>query len=240
MRLAHAVLRQRQRAANLRQRHDDDYGLFIAHYFAHHVPGVWSRYCCRSYDEGQRVADLDQSVGAATVSRVHACDPLHGVGIFGHTSSLSSRLTAPYLFMLGVVEVTMKWFAHNAVFEPPALDHETCPHYWWRNLLYINTLFQWRQVCMLWIGNLSDDTQFYAVSAILLILATSQLQIVRLLTGVFFISSLFTTGYVSWSNEHVPNSEDPFTQFDKIYDKPGPGLGPTSSGMATGMDLIQD
>lgn len=48
--------------------------------------------------------------------------------------------------MLGVVEVTMKWFAHNAVFEPPAMDHETCPSYWWRNLLYINTLFPVEQM----------------------------------------------------------------------------------------------
>lgn len=48
--------------------------------------------------------------------------------------------------MLGVVEVIMKWFAHNAVFEPPAMDHETCPQYWWRNLLYINTLFPVEQM----------------------------------------------------------------------------------------------
>lgn len=48
--------------------------------------------------------------------------------------------------MLGVVEVTMKWFANNAVFEPPAMDNETCPKYWWRNLLYINTLFPVEQM----------------------------------------------------------------------------------------------
>ncbi|KAL0896182.1 hypothetical protein ABMA27_012127 [Loxostege sticticalis] len=150
-----------------------------------------------------------------------------------------ARLTAPYLFMLGVVEVTMKWFAHNAVFEPPAMDHETCPQYWWRNLLYINTLFPVEQMCMLWSWYLSDDTQFYAVSAILLILATSHFKLSVSLTGVLFVSSLFTTGYVSWSNEHIPNSEDPFTQFDKIYDKPWTRLGPYLVGMATGWILFK-
>ncbi|RVE48460.1 hypothetical protein evm_006896 [Chilo suppressalis] len=161
---------------------------------------------------------------------------LQFLGLMGYRFA---RLTAPYLFMLGVVEVTMKWFAHNAVFEPPALDHETCPHYWWRNLLYINTLFPVEQMCMLWSWYLSDDTQFYAVSAILLILATSHFKLSVSLTGVFFISSLFTTGYVSWSNEHVPNSEDPFTQFDKIYDKPWTRLGPYLVGMATGWILFK-
>ncbi|CAG9783363.1 unnamed protein product [Diatraea saccharalis] len=161
---------------------------------------------------------------------------LQFLGLMGYRFA---RLTAPYLFMLGVVEVTMKWFAHNAVFEPPAMDHETCPQYWWRNLLYINTLFPVEQMCMLWSWYLSDDTQFYAVSAILLILATSHFKLSVSLTGVFFVSSLFTTGYVSWSNEHVPNSEDPFTQFDKIYDKPWTRLGPYLVGMATGWILFK-
>ncbi|CAG5034852.1 unnamed protein product [Parnassius apollo] len=161
---------------------------------------------------------------------------LQFLGLIGYRFA---RLTAPYLFMLGVVEVTMKWFAHNAVFEPPAPDHVTCPQYWWRNLLYINTLFPVEQMCMLWSWYLSDDTQFYAVSAILLILATSHFKVSVILTGVFFLSSLVTTGYVSWSSEHVPSGEDPFTQFDKIYDKPWTRLGPYLVGMATGWILFK-
>ncbi|XP_052758807.1 uncharacterized protein LOC113522871 [Galleria mellonella] len=161
---------------------------------------------------------------------------LQFLGLMGYRFA---RLTAPYLFMLGVVEVTMKWFAHNAVFEPPAMDHETCPKYWWRNLMYINTLFPVEQMCMLWSWYLSDDTQFYAVSAMLLILATSHFKLSVSLTGLFFLSSLFTTGYVSWSNEHIPSSEDPFTQFDKIYDKPWTRLGPYLVGMATGWILFK-
>lgn len=52
-----------------------------------------------------------------------------------------ARLTAPYVFSLGVTEVAMKWFYYNSVFDPPTMDHVTCPKYWWRNVLYINTLF---------------------------------------------------------------------------------------------------
>ncbi|KAJ2946753.1 hypothetical protein O0L34_g12813 [Tuta absoluta] len=161
---------------------------------------------------------------------------LQFLGLMGYRFA---RLTAPYLFMLGVVEVTMKWFAANAVFEPPANDNETCPKYWWRNLLYINTLFPVEQMCMLWSWYLSDDTQFYAVSAILLILATSHFKFSAGLTGVLFISSLVTTGYLSWTNDHVPNGEDPFTQFDKIYDKPWTRLGPYLVGMVTGWILFK-
>ncbi|KAH9640560.1 hypothetical protein HF086_000504, partial [Spodoptera exigua] len=116
---------------------------------------------------------------------------LQFLGLIGYRFA---RLTAPYLFILGVVEVTMKWFAHNAVFEPPANDYDTCPNH-------------------------------FKVSASL--------------TGVLFMSSLFTTGYVSWSNDHIPNSEDPFTQFDKVYEKPWTRLGPYLVGMLTGWILFK-
>lgn len=33
------------------------------------------------------------------------------------------RLTAPYLYVLGIVEITMKYFASNSIFDPPTLDH---------------------------------------------------------------------------------------------------------------------
>lgn len=56
------------------------------------------------------------------------------------------RLTAPYMFVLGVVQVTMKWFHSNSVFEPPTADHLNCPQYWWRNLLYINTMYPMDQM----------------------------------------------------------------------------------------------
>lgn len=58
------------------------------------------------------------------------------------------RLTAPYMFVLGVVQVASKWFLSNSVFDPPTADHINCPKYWWRNLLYINTLFPVDQMVM--------------------------------------------------------------------------------------------
>jgi len=45
------------------------------------------------------------------------------------------------MFVLGVVQVSMKYLANYSIFDPPTMDHITCPEYWWRNLLYINTLF---------------------------------------------------------------------------------------------------
>jgi len=149
------------------------------------------------------------------------------------------RLTGPYLFVLGVVQVSMKWFHYNSVFEPPAADHINCPQYWWRNLLYINTLFPVKDMCMLWSWYLADDTQFFVLGTILLIMAVKNFQAAASLMVTFLVSSWITTMYIAYTNEHMPNLDDPLALFDKIYDKPWTRLGPYLVGMSVGWILFK-
>lgn len=149
------------------------------------------------------------------------------------------RLTVPYLFVLGVVEVTMKWFHYNSVFEAPTNDYMNCPNYWWRNALYINTLFPVQDMCMLWSWYLADDTQFYVLGCVLLILAVSYFRVSAVLTCIFLVSSWITTAFIAYNNKHIPGVDDPLAQFDKIYDKPWTRLGPYLVGMMVGWVLYK-
>ncbi|XP_031849499.1 O-acyltransferase like protein-like [Nomia melanderi] len=149
------------------------------------------------------------------------------------------RLTAPYMFVLGVVQIAMKWFHSNSVFEPPTADHYNCPNYWWRNLLYINTLFPVEQMCMIWSWYVADDTQFYIVGAVILVLATNHFKIATFALTTLLLSSWLTTGYIALANNHMPTSDDPLALFDKIYDKPWTRLGPYLIGMSIGYFLFK-
>ncbi|XP_014469015.1 PREDICTED: nose resistant to fluoxetine protein 6-like isoform X2 [Dinoponera quadriceps] len=150
-----------------------------------------------------------------------------------------SRLTAPYMFVLGVVEISMKYFHANSVFEPPTPDHYNCPNYWWRNLLYINTWFPVEQMCMLWSWYVADDTQFYIVGGVILVLATNHFKIAAFALVSLLVSSWLTTGYIALVNNHMPSSDDPLALFDKIYDKPWTRLGPYLIGMSVGYFLFK-
>ena len=68
--------------------------------------------------------------------------------VFAWVSTLSfcSRLTPAYLFVLGLVEVTMRALHNDSVFEPRVMDHLNCENYWWRNALYINSLYPRREM----------------------------------------------------------------------------------------------
>ncbi|XP_046473634.1 nose resistant to fluoxetine protein 6 [Neodiprion pinetum] len=157
----------------------------------------------------------------------------------GFISYRFCRLTTPYMFVLGVVEVSMKWFNANSVFEPPTADHYNCPNYWWRNLLYINTLFPVDEMCMLWSWYVADDTQFYVVGAIILIVATNHVKIAAFSTAMLLLSSWIVTAYIAYTNNHMPSSDDPLALFDKIYDKPWTRLGPYLIGMSVGYLLFK-
>lgn len=124
------------------------------------------------------------------VNEFHA-GALHFIGLVGYRFV---RLTAPYLYVLGIVEVTMKYFASNSVFEPPTMDHVNCPKYWWRNVLYINTLFPVQDMCMLWSWYLANDTQFYIIGAIILIVAIRHFNFAAVTLGIFMVSAWLTTG----------------------------------------------
>lgn len=90
---------------------------------------------------------------------------------------------------------------------------------------------------MLWSWYVSDDTQFYVIGAIILIIATNHFKIAAFLVSTLMISSWVTTGYIALMNNHMPNIDDPLALFDKIYDKPWTRLGPYFIGMSVGYYL---
>lgn len=57
--------------------------------------------------------------------------------------------------------------------------------------------------------------------------------------GTFMISSWVTTAFIAFSNNHMPNTDDPLALFDKIYDKPWTRLGPYLIGMGVGWVLFK-
>lgn len=81
------------------------------------------------------------------------------------------RLSPAYAFVIGLNELALRYTHDHTVFEPAIFDHITCDHFWWRNLLYINNLYPQREMCMVWSWYMANDTQFYVVGIILLLIS---------------------------------------------------------------------
>jgi peptidoglycan/LPS O-acetylase OafA/YrhL len=128
---------------------------------------------------------LSQGVNEFTSTALHFC---------GLTSYRLARLTAPYLYMIGVTYVVMRYLADNMVFVPPGQDYINCPKYWWRNMLYINTFYPVQDMCLIWSWYLSNDTQFFIAGAIVLIVGVRHFKFATVALSLFLLSSWFTTG----------------------------------------------
>ncbi|VVC32337.1 Hypothetical protein CINCED_3A005090 [Cinara cedri] len=80
-----------------------------------------------------------------TVSRTPKCnstvlqnDSLKFLKLLGYRFI---RLTPAYMVVLLMAEVSSRWLRNISVFEPENSNHISCAKYWWRNVLYINSLY---------------------------------------------------------------------------------------------------
>ncbi|XP_023708555.1 nose resistant to fluoxetine protein 6 [Cryptotermes secundus] len=179
-----------------------------------------------------------QNKGEECAGAMMRTNSLRFIGVFSYRYL---RLTPPYLFVLAVTQLNARWFYHNSVFHNPIMvrDQATCPDYWWRNVLYINTLFPVKDMCMIWSWYLANDTQFYTLGVILLLLSAKYFKLAVTSLFTFLISSWFTTAVIVLNSHHRPSIEEPLGLFDEIYDKPWTRLGPYVVGMCAGWVLCK-
>lgn len=149
------------------------------------------------------------------------------------------RLTPAYLFVLGMNEIAIKHAVSKTVFSPGIVDHLTCEQFWWRNALYINSLFPRTEMCMLWSWYMANDTQFYVLGILLLLLSVKFLKIVAFTVLCLIVSSWFTTFSIAYSNDYIARIQEPFALFDELYDKPWLRAGPYFIGTVTGYILFK-
>lgn len=53
------------------------------------------------------------------------------------------------MFVLLIAEISMRWIHNWSVFEPQSQNHVSCDKYWWRNILYINSLYPMKDMVKL-------------------------------------------------------------------------------------------
>ncbi|XP_025155567.1 nose resistant to fluoxetine protein 6 isoform X2 [Harpegnathos saltator] len=150
------------------------------------------------------------------------------------------RLTPIYLLVIGLVQVSMKWYHDHSMIElSTALDYETCGKFWWRNALYINTFYSVAERCISWSWYLANDTQFYTVGTIILLIGANFLPAAAVIIAFFLIGSWVTTAIITLHAGHVPSIQDPFAHYESLYDKPWTRIGPYLIGIVTGWYLFR-
>ncbi|XP_014602889.1 PREDICTED: LOW QUALITY PROTEIN: nose resistant to fluoxetine protein 6-like [Polistes canadensis] len=149
------------------------------------------------------------------------------------------RLTPTYMIVIGLLEINATWYSKISVFYMIERPHETCSKYWWRNLLYIQNLFNSQEMCMSWSWYLADDMQFFVISSFLLLLSSMYFKVAASLLGLLFMSSMILTGYIAYINDYIPTLDKQYNFIDELYFPPWVRIGPYLVGVITGYILVK-
>ncbi|XP_049844371.1 nose resistant to fluoxetine protein 6-like [Schistocerca gregaria] len=148
------------------------------------------------------------------------------------------RLTPAYMAVIGIAILNMKWHSQKTLFHMTERADVICPKYWWRNLLYINNLFDREEMCLSWSWYLSNDMQFFIIASFLLILSSSYFLLSAIILGSLIVASSAVTFYSSYINSYIPVLDQQFAMLSILYDPPWTRIGPHLVGVATGYIVI--
>ncbi|XP_011168771.1 nose resistant to fluoxetine protein 6 [Solenopsis invicta] len=149
------------------------------------------------------------------------------------------RLTPPYMMMIGILQINSAWYDKTSQFYVQEKPHETCAKYWWRNLLYINNLFDYNTMCMSWSWYLASDMQFFTIGLALLILSSIYFYTAVAILSMLLMGSIILSGYTSYINEYVPTLDEQYRLLDVLYFPPWLRIGPYIIGMITGYIIVR-
>ncbi|XP_017150793.1 nose resistant to fluoxetine protein 6 [Drosophila miranda] len=120
------------------------------------------------------------------------------------------RLGPLYLILMGSVDLAFAYIGDVSLYHINERYDELCTQHWWRNLLFIQNLFDHRDLCVNWSWSLACDMQFFLVANVILFVYARHPKVAKLLT----ITGLLAT--ITWSYGICINYKLEFS-FDATY-----------------------
>nr|XP_034303621.1 nose resistant to fluoxetine protein 6-like isoform X2 [Crassostrea gigas] len=155
------------------------------------------------------------------------------------------RLTPAYMLVLMTEATLSSYFADGPVYPPQGFEVDYCEKSWWKNLLYINNLFDPAEMCMGWSWYLSNDMQFFILSPLLLIPLYYNEVAGIIVCMVFLLGTTIAPGVLS-SYYDMPaslfadSSQDVYDAYtNQYYVKPWCRMGPYIIGILFGYLLYK-
>ncbi|KAH8234259.1 hypothetical protein KR038_004891 [Drosophila bunnanda] len=120
------------------------------------------------------------------------------------------RLGPLYLVVMGSVDLAFAYIGDVSVFHINERFDELCTEHWWRNLLFIQNLFDHREMCANWSWSLACDMQFFLLANLVLFIYARHPKAAKAVT----LAGLVAT--ITWSYGIGINHKFEFS-FDATY-----------------------
>ncbi|OAD61800.1 Nose resistant to fluoxetine protein 6 [Eufriesea mexicana] len=143
------------------------------------------------------------------------------------------RLTPALLLTMVLAILNFAWYNKVSIFIAIEKPEAVCRKYWWRNLLYINNLFAWNEMCLSWTWYLANDMQYFIFGSFLLLLSLSHYKTAVGISITIIFGSILFTAYTTYELSYIPTLDGQYEVLGNIYQRPWYRIPPYLIGVAT-------
>lgn len=130
------------------------------------------------------------------------------------------RIMPLYLVIMLMTEVTATYFRETSIIEISENYDHNCRNYFWRNLLFIQNLFPFDEVCLNWSWTLACELQFFVVATVIYVIYCKNKLVGKLayfgIVCFFYCSETF----LLIKYKFLPTFDIYFTTLNELYISP--------------------
>nr|XP_036670767.1 nose resistant to fluoxetine protein 6 [Drosophila suzukii]XP_036670768.1 nose resistant to fluoxetine protein 6 [Drosophila suzukii]XP_036670769.1 nose resistant to fluoxetine protein 6 [Drosophila suzukii]XP_036670770.1 nose resistant to fluoxetine protein 6 [Drosophila suzukii] len=149
------------------------------------------------------------------------------------------RLGPLYLVVMATVDLVYAYIGDVSVYHINERFDEMCSRHWWRNLLFIQNLFDHRDMCANWSWSLACEMQFFILANVLLFLYVRYPKAVKALVVSSFVATIAWSYSIGLSIKFQLSFDAAFATGTEIYTSPFVRVLPYILGAATAW-LLQE
>ncbi|XP_034111657.1 nose resistant to fluoxetine protein 6 [Drosophila albomicans] len=149
------------------------------------------------------------------------------------------RLGPLYLIVMLCVDLTYAYIGDTSVYHINERFDEMCSKHWWRNLFFIQNLFDHRDMCANWSWSLACEMQFFILANALLFLYVKHPKLTKALVGLILVSSTAWSYGIGLSIKFQLSFDAAFATGTEIYTSPFVRILPYILGAITAYSLLQ-
>uniref|UniRef100_A0A6P4ECQ7 Nose resistant to fluoxetine protein 6-like n=1 Tax=Drosophila rhopaloa TaxID=1041015 RepID=A0A6P4ECQ7_DRORH len=150
------------------------------------------------------------------------------------------RLGPLYLVVMATVDLVYAYIGDVSVYHINERFDEMCSKHWWRNLLFIQNLFDHRDMCANWSWSLACEMQFFILANALLFLYVKYPKIVKALVASSFVATIAWSYSIGLSIKFQLSFDAAFATGTEIYTSPFVRVLPYILGAATAWLFLEN
>ncbi|XP_002007074.2 nose resistant to fluoxetine protein 6 [Drosophila mojavensis] len=149
------------------------------------------------------------------------------------------RLGPLYLVVMALVDLVYAYIGDTSVYHINERFDEMCSSHWWRNLLFIQNLFDHRDMCANWSWSLACEMQFFILANVLLFLYAKHPRLTKTLVATALLSTIAWTYGIGVRIKFQLSFDAAFATGTEIYTSPFVRVLPYILGAITAWSLLE-